>query len=350
MIDHTKLGEKSIGNSVDLEWQLFWEKMCLPKKIQIDLPIAKKKVIVLAGPTCVGKTALSLVLARALGGEIISADSMQVYQGMDIGTAKVSLEEREGIPHHLIDVCSLDQVYNVASFCKQAYAAIEQICAREHVPIVVGGTGFYLHALLYGPPKGPASIEEVRGQWEKELEEKGAVELFSKLEKLDPDYAKTITSNDKHKIVRALEIISLTGRRVSDFVQQTTLSSAYDFRCWFLYLSRDSLYQKIEQRCMEMIAQGFVQEVENLVKMGLKENSSASAAIGYRQCLAFLDSPRSADDWEQFIVSFKQASRRYAKRQFTWFRKEPAFRWLSRDELSFEKIAEVILQDFELSP
>lgn len=350
MIDHTKLGEKPLATSIDLEWQLFWEKMCLPKKIQIDLPMPKKKVIVLAGPTCVGKTALSLVLARALGGEIISADSMQVYRGMDIGTAKVSLEERGGIPHHLIDICSLDETFNVASFCKEAYAAIDQICARDHVPIVVGGTGFYLHALLYGPPKGPPSIGEIRDQWEKELEEKGSMELFSRLEKLDPEYAKTITFNDKHKIVRALEIISLTGKKVSDFAVEKTISPAYDFRCWFLYLSRDSLYQKIEQRCMEMIAQGFVQEVEKLIPMGLRENSSAAGAIGYRQCLTFLDSPRSADDWEQFVTSFKQASRRYAKRQFTWFRKEPAFRWLSRDDLSFEKIAEVILQDFELSP
>lgn len=350
MIDYTKLGEKPLDGAIDLEWQLFWEKMCLPKKIQIDLPLRKKKVIVLAGPTCVGKTALSLVLAKAIGGEIISADSMQVYRGMDIGTAKISPKEMGDIPHHLIDVRSLDQAFNVVHFCKEAHLAIEGICARDHVPIVVGGTGFYLHALLYGPPKGPASIGEVRDQWEKEIEEKGSISLFARLQELDPEYAKTITFNDKHKIARALEIISLTGKKVSEFAYEKNVCSNYDFRCWFLYLSRDSLYRKIEQRCDEMIEQGFLQEVERLDEAGLRYNTSAAQAIGYRQCLSFLDSPRSADDWQQFITSFKQASRRYAKRQFTWFRKEPMFRWLSRDELSFEKIAEVILQDFELSP
>ncbi len=180
--------------------------------------------------------------------------------------------------------------------------------------------------------------------------EKGSESLFRRLEELDPEYAKTITQNDKHKIIRALEIISLTGKRVSQFVRQTVPSQKYDFRCWFLYLPKEILYRVIEDRCDEMIAKGLLDEVAFLESRGLRNNSSASQAIGYRQGLEFLDSKRGDDDKERFVTLFKQASRKYAKRQFTWFRKEECFRWLNKQELSFERIAEVILQDFELSP
>ncbi|MES2198840.1 MAG: tRNA (adenosine(37)-N6)-dimethylallyltransferase MiaA [Chlamydiota bacterium] len=340
----------STGSVMEIEWQTFWQKMSLPDKIQISLPVAKKKIIIISGPTGVGKTALSLVVAKAIGGEIISADSMQVYQGMDIGTAKIPFEEREGVPHHLLDIRSIEESFNVVDFWNEATRLIEEIYERGHVPIVVGGTGFYIHALIYGPPSGPASTEETRAGWENEMQEKGSEALFRKLEELDPQYAQTITQNDKHKIVRALEIISLTGKRVSQFIKQVNPLQKYDFRCWFLYLPKDILYRKIEERCDDMIARGLLQEVEALDELGLRKNSSASQAIGYKQCLGFLDSSRGDDDWEQFRTVFKQASRKYAKRQFTWFRKEEFFRWLNREELSFERAAEVILQDFELSP
>lgn len=340
----------SAGSLVEIEWQTFWQKMTLPDKIQISLPVSKKKIIILSGPTGVGKTALSLVVAKAIGGEIISVDSMQVYQGMDIGTAKISLEERGEVPHHLLDVRSIEETFNVMDFWNEATRLIEEIYERGHVPIVVGGTGFYIHALIYGPPSGPASDEEVRMGWEAEMQQKGSEALFRKLEEIDPQYAQTITQNDKHKIIRALEIISLTGKKVSQFVKQVNPLQKYDYRCWFLYLPKDILYKKIEERCDEMIAKGLLQEVELLDKLGLRGNSSASQAIGYRQCLEFLDSPRGKEDWERFVLTFKQASRKYAKRQFTWFRKEKFFRWLNREELSFERAAEVILQDFELSP
>ena len=340
----------STGSVMEIEWQTFWQKMTLPDKIQVSLPVSKKKVIILSGPTGVGKTALSLVIAKAIGGEIISADSMQVYRGMDIGTAKISFEEREEVPHHLLDIRSIEETFNVVDFWNEATRLIEEIYERGHVPIVVGGTGFYIHALIYGPPTGPASQEEVRAEWESEMRERGSEALYRKLEELDPQYAQTITQNDKHKIVRALEIIALTGKRVSQFVKQTNPLQQYDFRCWFLYLPKDILYRRIEERCDAMIARGLLQEVESLERAGLRGNSSASQAIGYRQCLEFLDSPKGKEEWERFTTIFKQASRKYAKRQFTWFRKEKFFRWLNREELSFERAAEVILQDFELSP
>ena len=333
----------------DRELQAFLQKITLPERIQISLPNPRKKVIVISGPTAVGKTDLSLLVARSIGGEVISADSMQVYSGMDIGTAKVSLKERESVPHHLIDVRDLGQSFNVVDFWQEATKAIDEVHARGGIPVVVGGTGFYLHALIYGPPSGPPSVASERAKWELELDEKGSEALFNRLKELDPEYARSITQNDKHKIVRALEIISLTNKKVSEFPKISLEVQKYNFRCWFLYMPKEILYRLIEQRCDEMMRKGFLDEVKELEKLGLRANSSASQAIGYKQCLEFLASSQAPDDWDQLIFSFKQASRRYAKRQFTWFRKEPLFRWINREDISFERSAEVILQDAELS-
>jgi tRNA dimethylallyltransferase len=321
----------------------------LPLKQKLDPKAKKKKIIVLSGPTAVGKTKTSLLLAQVLGGEIISADSMQVYRDMDIGTAKVRAQEKGEIPHHLIDIRNLDESFNVADFYKEAHQAIRSILARGKVPIIVGGTGFYLHALIYGPPQGPSSVPEVRQKLEEEMKKHGTDALYERLKKVDPDYAKTITSADRHKIIRSLEIISLTNKKVSDFPKIARKELPYDFRCWFLYMSKEVLYPHIEMRCDEMIAAGFIEEVRKLEKLGLRNNSSASQAIGYRQCLEFLASEGGTEDFEVFVSSFKRASRRYAKRQFTWFKKEPLFRWLNVEHLPSERVVETIAQDYELS-
>ncbi len=199
-----------------------------------------------------------------------------------------------------------------------------------------------------GPPTGPPSIAPLRAQLEAEIEEFGSEVLYERLKTLDPEYARTITKNDKQKIVRALEIISSVNRKVSDFSKSSLEPQKYNFRSWFLYKPKEILYRLIDRRCDEMLENGLVDEVEALKKQGLCENLSASQAIGYRQCLEYLETPRSSDDWDQLVVSFKQASRRYAKRQFTWFRKEPLFRWIDTEEVSFERSAEVILQDAEI--
>ncbi|MBX9923327.1 MAG: tRNA (adenosine(37)-N6)-dimethylallyltransferase MiaA [Rhabdochlamydiaceae bacterium] len=331
----------------DQDLQRFLKQIVSPDRIQISLPDPRKKVIVISGPTAVGKTQLSLQVARALGGEIISADSMQVYRGMDIGTAKLPLEERQSIPHHLMDIRDLHQTFNVVDFYEEAMQTIQKIHDKGLVPIVVGGTGFYLHALLYGPPSGPPSMASVREQLEKEWDLEGAEALWKRLQVYDAEYARTITKNDKQKIVRALEIIAISGKKVSDFLISSIEPQKYNFRCWFLYMPKEVLYRKIEQRCEEMLAQGFLDEVKALEKQGLRNNSSASQAIGYRQCLEFLSSPQAEPDLDHLISSFKQASRRYAKRQFTWFRKESLFRWIHREEYSLQRAAEVILQDAE---
>ncbi len=308
----------------------------------------KKRILVIAGPTASGKTHLSLSLAQAIGGEVISADSMQVYRGMDIGTAKAAPEERSLIAHHLIDICDLETPFNVAEFYKHSQEAFREITSRENVPIVVGGSGFYIHALLYGPPAGPPSVPEVREQLERQMNELGVEILYERLQMLDPEYAATICEQDRHKIIRGLEIMALTERKVSDFPKADKLQEqGYDFRCWFIYYPRERLYSRIEMRCDEMIRKGFIEEVRELEKKGLRNNSSASQAIGYRQALDYLSGPETEDRFKIFEEEFKKASRHYSKRQFTWFRKEPLFRWLNIEEHPLERLKELILQDFE---
>jgi len=331
----------------DKELQLFLEQITQSERIRISVPNPRKKVILISGPTAVGKTALSLLIARSLGGEIISADSMQVYRGMDIGTAKVSKEDRGLVPHHLIDVRDPEQSFSVMDFHKEATAAIDAIHAKGAIPIVVGGTGFYLHSLIYGPPIGPPADAFLRGQLEEEIEHLGSEPLYERLKALDPEYARTITKNDRQKIIRALEIIASVNKKVSDFPKISSDPQKYNFRSWFLYKPKEILYRLIEQRCDEMLSNGLIEEVKRLDLLGLRKNSSASQAIGYRQCLEFLASEQKEEDMAQLVLSFKQASRRYAKRQFTWFRKEPLFRWVNTEEISFERLAEVILQDAE---
>lgn len=326
------------------------ELVPMPLKSRQNEAVKKKKILVIAGPTGVGKTEISLQLAHMLGGEIISADSMQVYRGMDIGTAKVSAEDRERIPHHLIDIRDIDQPFNVANFCQEAQLAMKKILLSDGVPIVVGGTGFYIRALIYGPPSGPPSVPGIRQKLEQELKDLGSAALYERLMKLDPEYAVRITSADRHKIVRGLEIISITGLKVTEFTSSSPEQvSHYDFRCWFLYRPLPELYSRIEKRCDEMLQRGLIEEVKELERWGLRGNSSASQAIGYRQCLEFLDSPQAEEDWKNCIYKFKKASRHYARRQFTWFRKEPLFRWLNVQELGEEAVAELIAQDFELN-
>ncbi|MDF2549783.1 MAG: miaA [Chlamydiales bacterium] len=288
-------------------------------------------VLVLAGPTGVGKTALSLKLAKKLGGEVVSADAMQVYRGLDIGTAKIPLAEREGIPHHLIDIRSIQEGYNAAEFALEAKACCQDIYARGAYPIVAGGSGFYIQTLIYGPPNGPPSAPEVRQALEAELAALGSATLYARLRAQDPTYAATLTENDRQKMVRALEIISLTGKQVSAFSwKERKPDPSFQFHCFFLHLERPVLYQRIDQRCLTMRDMGLVEEVRQF-KEPLALNPSAKQAIGYRQTLEFLE--RGESDEARFISDFQTASRRYAKRQMTWFRQQPLFTWLDASDL-----------------
>lgn len=318
------------------------------KQLTTNLQKAKKKVIVIAGPTACGKSSLAMSLAELHGGEIISADSMQVYRGMDIGTAKATKEERERVPHHLIDIRDVKDSFNVVDFYYEARHCCQIVHTHENIPLIVGGSGFYLHSLLFGPPSGPPSVPELRKALEEEADRIGSESLYERLMQLDPQYANSITKHDKQKIVRALEIITLTGKKVSKLSWKGRRKPQnYDFRCWFLHRPRELLYHRIEQRCDQMIAHGFLDEVIHMDKHGLRSNTSAAQAIGYRQALEFIDSKQSKEDYKKFVETFKQASRNYAKRQFTWFRKEPLFRWLDLDMHDPETAMEIIRQDYE---
>jgi len=320
------------------------------KRPPTSLSKNKKKVIILAGATGCGKSDFAIKLAQTIGGEIISADSMQVYKGMDIGTAKPSVQDRMHIPHHLIDIRNVKDPFNVVDFYYEARHCCQLVLARDNVPIIVGGAGFYIHSLIYGPPSGPPSIPELRKSLEKEMEDFGSEALFDRLQKLDPQYASTITKNDKQKIVRALEIITLTGKLVSKLSwkgRQKPLN--YDFHCWLLDRPRQHLYQRIEKRCDKMMAEGFIDEVIRMEKEGLSSNTSAAQAIGYRQVLEYLNTERTDADYKKLDEKFKQASRNYAKRQATWFNKEPLFKKIDMELHDYEVIIDMIRLEYESS-
>ncbi len=325
----------------------------LASQAQKDIPIKleknKKRVIVLAGPTATGKSDLGLELAQMINGEIITADSMQVYRNMNIGTAKPSKEDQEKVPHHLIDIRNVNEIFNVVDFYYEARHALLGILEREKVPIVVGGSGFYLHSLLYGPPSGPPSVPELRKKLEDEMAEKGSHFMYEKLCQLDLEYARTITKNDRQKIVRALEIIELTGKKVSKLSwKQRKRPQNYDFRCWFLHRPKEKLYHRIEKRCEKMIHDGLVDEVKYLLGEGIEQNPSAAQAIGYRQTIDFINSSQTKEDFNHYLSTFKQASRNYAKRQLTWFRKEMNYKWLDLDLHDHEVVLDIIKQDYEI--
>lgn len=321
-----------------------------PEKVK-DEPQEKpfdKKIILLAGPTASGKTALSLKLAEQLSGEIVSADSMQMYRYMDIGTAKVSAEIREKIPHHLIDIRHVQQPFNVVDFFYEAKQCIEGILHRHKVPIVVGGTGFYFRALIYGPPKGPPSILPLRQQITEFIEKNGIDLAYQTLVEKDPEYSEKISKNDKQKIIRALEIMTLTGNKVSDLTwDRSKPIDDFEFYPWVIYRPMQSIYERINQRCDSMIAEGFLDEVKLLKQEGLEHNLSAAHAIGYRQALAYLKSKQTEEDYQEFVMQFKRASRKYAKRQITWFKSESIFQWLDLENKSLEEAANMIIKDFK---
>lgn len=307
----------------------------------------KQTVIVIAGPTGCGKSDFAMMLAKAINGEILAADSMQVYREMDIGTAKPTKADRAQIPHHLIDIRDVSDPINVVDYYHEACFCLHTIEDRETIPIVVGGSGFYLHTLIYGPPSGPPACPDIRQKLEEEIKRVGSDALYERLNERDPVYAKTLTSHDWHKIIRGLEIIELTGKKVSSLEwKQRCPPKKYDFRCWFLHRPRDHLYHRIERRCDKMVEKGLLDEVIRLESKGLRNNSSASQAIGYRQALEFLDSEQTHKDYHYFLESFKQKSRQYAKRQMTWFRQqESLYQWIDIDAHDFETAIEIIIQD-----
>lgn len=287
----------------------------------------KPKVVVIVGPTASGKTALSIELAKKINGEIISSDSMQIYKDMDIGTAKVTKEEAEGIKHYLIDCVSPDERYTVSDFKKDAEKAIEEILAKGKTPIVVGGTGLYVNSLIYGIEYQDMNFdEEYRNElMEKAETEEGLKMLWEEANKIDPDAMMKISRNDKKRIVRVLEIFKATGKNKTE---QEILSRQngvkYDYKVFGITMEREKLYNRINLRVDKMIQSGLEQEVKDLLEK-YKEFPTAMQGLGYKEVVEYFDGIITRDE---MIEKIKQESRRYAKRQLTWFRKNKETIWL----------------------
>ena len=277
-----------------------------------------RSVFVVAGPTASGKTALSIALAQAVGGEIVSADSMQVYRGMDIGTAKATPEERAAVPHHMLDVADPGENYSAARYVEEASACCEDILSRSKVPILTGGTGLYIDSLLSGRSFADSGDPALRGQLSGEYDRLGGEAMLERLRTVDPERAAVLPSTDRRRIIRALEVFMLTGKTMSEHDRQTrSLPPRYEAaRIILAYRDRALLYKRIEQRVDRMVADGLFDEVASLLRQGLDPGSTALQAIGYKEAALFL---QGLLDRESAIALIKQSSRRYAKRQITWF-------------------------------
>lgn len=295
----------------------------------------KKPLVVLTGPTAVGKTALSIKLASEIGGEIISADSMQVYRQMDIGSAKIKPEEMGGIPHHLIDILEPEEEFNVCLFQKLAREAMEQIYERGHIPVVVGGTGFYIQALLY---QIDFNEEETDPAYRDKLwqlgEEKGNHFLHEMLQKVDPKSAEEIHENNRKRVIRALEFYENSGKPISAHNEkQRQKVSAYN-SCYFVLTDdRKKLYERIESRVDQMLLDGLVDEVRALQKRGCNASMVSMQGLGYKELLDYLDGSCTLSE---AIEKIKKETRHFAKRQLTWFRREKDVIWLDRQNFTDE--------------
>lgn len=307
--------------------------MATVKVLEQTMDKPRKKVLVICGPTASGKSATAIEVAQRINGEIISADSMQIYRGLDIGTAKVTQDELQAVPHHLIDCCDPGDYFSVASYKRLALLAIESILQQGKVPIVCGGTGQYISALVEGIefvdlPTDP----ELRQRFSKRVDEEGLESLYQELCEIDPETANRIKPQDRKRIIRALEIFAQSGVRPSEHLAASRRGPTYDYRVYVLTHDRPILYQRINHRVETMFDLGWVEEVQQLIKNSpslLESNSAGQGgwqAIGYKEILSFLAGQQSKAETKALIA---QSSRRYAKRQLTWFRRIHGAVWIN---------------------
>ncbi|MGI6026849.1 MAG: tRNA (adenosine(37)-N6)-dimethylallyltransferase MiaA [Candidatus Scatomorpha sp.] len=304
------------------------------------------KIVVITGPTATGKTRLGVLLAKELGGEIVSADSMQIYRRMDIGTAKPTPEEMQGVPHHLIDVAEPSESWSAAKFVDAAAAACRDILSRGKLPIVVGGTGLYIDSLVQGRSFGAVDESgETRRELEERYDEIGGAAMLRELAQLDPERAAKLHARDKKRVVRAYEVYLLTGKTITELDAESRLKPP-DFDAAYIILgwaSREEMYAHIDARVDEMVRQGLFEEVEALLAGGLSPGSTAMQAIGYKEAAAAL---RGECSRAEAIETIKRETRRYAKRQLTWLRRredalridwqgEPGFASAVRDSTEY---------------
>ncbi|MFC3882302.1 tRNA (adenosine(37)-N6)-dimethylallyltransferase MiaA [Bacillus songklensis] len=299
----------------------------------------KQKLVVLIGPTAVGKTKLSIMLAKALNAEIISGDSMQIYRGMDIGTAKITKEEMEGVPHHLIDIKDPEESFSAAEFQQLVREKIKEISARGRMPMIVGGTGLYIQSVIYDYEFNEIeSRSHIRERLEKEAEEQGIDILYNRLKEIDPVSAEKIHINNKRRVIRALEVYEITGKPFSEHIAAQEQVLLYDVALVGLTMDRDKLYARINERVDIMMEKGLLEEVTRLYEAGIRDTQSIQA-IGYKEIYEFLENRLTL---EEAIEQLKQNSRRYAKRQLTWFRNKMPVQWFDlTDSTLSEKFDEI---------
>lgn len=290
----------------------------------------KEKVIVICGPTASGKTALSILLAKTINGEIISCDSMQIYKDMDIGTAKPTKEEMQGIEHHLIDFVSPDERYSVADYKKDAKKAIKQILEKGKTPIIVGGTGLYVDSLIYEIEYPNIEFDEnYRIDLEKQVKENGLEKLYEQARKIDPEAISKISPNDKKRILRVLEIYHATGKNKTEQERESRKKEVeYNYKVYALDWDREKLYERINKRVDIMIEQGLIEEVKSIYNK-YDKFPTAMQGLGYKEVVEYLNNEISK---EEMIEKIKQETRRYAKRQLTWFRKNKQTIWLNAED------------------
>lgn len=293
--------------------------------------MSKPKVIVICGPTASGKTALSIKLAKKINGEIISSDSMQIYKDMDIGTAKPSKEEMQGIKHYLLDFVEPSQRYSVADFKKDAEKAIEEIISKGKVPIVVGGTGLYVDSLIYGIEYQDIQFDaQYRAELEKRAEQEGLEKLYEEAKEIDPQAMEKISPNDQKRILRVLEIYKATGKNKTEQEAESRKNGVkYDYKVFAINMDREKLYERINKRVDIMIEQGLIQEVDTLLKK-YDEFPTAMQGLGYKEVVEYLQGTTSK---EEMIDKIKMETRRYAKRQITWFKKNKQTIWIEPQDL-----------------
>jgi len=288
----------------------------------------KPKILALVGPTGSGKTKTAIHICRALGAEVVSMDSMQVYRGMDIGTAKPTQKELEAVRHHMIDVANPDELFTVSMYREMACCVIDDILKRGKIPLLVGGTGLYLNAVSYEMSLGERGADsEFREELHRIAEKPdGALILHERLRKVDPISAEKLHPNDIRRVIRALEIFETSGKTKSEQSEVQNKEGPYRVFVYGLSLPREMMYQRINQRVDQMIADGLVDEVKNLIAKGVepRREGGAMQAIGYKEIVSAL---RGELSLEQAIELIKQSSRRYAKRQWTWFRRDPRTQW-----------------------
>jgi len=285
-----------------------------------------KPILIIAGPTAVGKTEASLLLAQEIGGEIVSADSMQIYRGMDIGTAKPTPEQRKLVYHHMIDIVEPGQPYSVGDYHRDARTVIDGILSSGGTPIVVGGTGLYIRALMRGLFHGPPADLALRERLLTREADGPEGTLYADLALVDPEAALKIHPNDLRRTIRALEVYYLRDRKLSDFQREHAFQdSPYNFLLVFLVRNRAELYARVEQRVEQMLGDGLEAEVKSMMDRGYSPELSSMHGLGYKQFLEHFQGRASREDT---IAILKRETRRYAKRQFTWFRREPDARWV----------------------